>query len=53
MSNATNNKPFGSTLKVINEVRKRKDRILDDISVFFYRLYVHIEALIGYENMTC
>ena len=34
MGDATNNKSFGSVLTAINEVRKRKDFILDDIFVF-------------------
>ena len=53
MNNETNNKSFGSGLKGINEVRKRIDYIVADIFVFFQRPDLRIEALTGYENMTC
>ena len=36
MSDATNNRSFGSGLTAINEVHKRIDYILDEIFVFFY-----------------
>ena len=53
MNNETNNKSFGSGLKGIIEVRKRIDYIVADIFVLFRRPDLRIEALTGYENMTC
>ena len=52
MSDATNNKSFGSGLKSINGVCKRIDYIIDNIYIFFYQSDLRIEALAGYENVT-
>ena len=49
MSDATDNKSFGSGLTKMSEVRKRIYYILDDIFIFFYWSDLRIEALTGYK----
>ena len=52
MSDAANNKSFGSGLTAINEVRKRIYYMLDDIFVLLCQSGLCIEALTGHKIMT-
>ena len=53
LRNVNRKKSFVPGLTVINGLRKGIYYILDDIFVSFYRSDLRIEALTGYEKMTC